>query len=112
MMVSGRSKLMDYNEFSEMDRLRQLFNAFSEKRDMIHLLDQCMEADGVQVFIGEESGYQFFDECSVVTAPYRHGDEVVGVLGVVGPTRMAYDRVIPVVDMTAKVLSSALNSMG
>lgn len=110
-MVSGRSKLMDYGEFSEMERLRQLFNAFSEKRDMIHLLDQCMEADGVQVFIGEESGYSFFEECSVVTAPYQQGDEVVGVLGVVGPTRMAYDRVIPVVDMTAKVLGSALKTI-
>ncbi len=110
-MVSGRSKLMDYGEFSEMERLRQLFNAFSEKRDMIHLLDQCMEADGVQVFIGEESGYSFFEECSVVTAPYQQGDEVVGVLGVVGPTRMAYDRVIPIVDMTAKVLGSALKTM-
>jgi heat-inducible transcriptional repressor len=112
MMVSGRSRLMDYGEFSEMERLRQLFTAFSEKRDMIHLLDQCMEADGVQVFIGEESGYRFFDNCSVITSPYKHGDEVVGVLGVVGPTRMAYDRVIPVVDMTAKILSSALNSWG
>ncbi|MBC8518827.1 MAG: heat-inducible transcriptional repressor HrcA [Gammaproteobacteria bacterium] len=111
-MVSGRSRLMEYSELCEMDRLRQLFAAFSEKRDMIHLLDQCMEADGVQVFIGEESGYQSFDECSVVTAPYRHGDEIVGVLGVIGPTRMAYDRVIPVVDVTAKVLGSALNSMG
>lgn len=111
-MVSGRSRLMEYSELCEMDRLRQLFTAFSEKRDMIHLLDQCMEADGVQVFIGEESGYQSFDDCSVVTAPYRHGDEVVGVLGVIGPTRMAYDRVIPVVDVTAKVLGSALNSMG
>ncbi|HIJ22884.1 MAG: heat-inducible transcription repressor HrcA [Gammaproteobacteria bacterium] len=110
-MVSGRSKLMDYEEFNEMDRLRQLFNAFSEKHDMIHLLDQCMEADGVQVFIGEESGYSFFDDCSVVTAPYSHGDEVMGVLGVVGPTRMAYDRVIPVVDMTAKILGSALKLM-
>jgi heat-inducible transcriptional repressor len=78
---------------------------------MIHLLDQCMEADGVQVFIGEESGYSFFDDCSVVTAPYSHGDEVMGVLGVVGPTRMAYDRVIPVVDMTAKILGSALKLM-
>ncbi len=109
-MVSGRSNLMEYSELYEMDRLRQLFNAFNEKRDMIHLLDQCMEADGVQVFIGEESGYSLFDDCSVVTAPYHHEDEVVGVLGVIGPTRMAYDRVIPVVDVTAKVLGSALNS--
>ncbi len=111
-MISGRSRLMDYSEFSEMERLRRLFNAFSEKRDMIHLLDQCMEADGVQVFIGEESGYRFFNECSVITSPYHQEDEVVGVLGVVGPTRMAYDRVIPMVDMTAKILSSALKSIG
>ncbi len=110
-VVSGRSRLMEYGELCEMDRLRQLFDAFGEKRDMIHLLDQCMEADGVQVFIGEESGYSSFDDCSVVTAPYRHEDGVVGVLGVVGPTRMAYDKVIPVVDMTAKILGSALNSM-
>jgi heat-inducible transcriptional repressor len=64
----------------------------------------------VQIFIGHESGYQILDDCSVVTAPYSLGDQVVGVLGVIGPTRMAYERVIPIVDMTAKLLGAALNS--
>jgi heat-inducible transcriptional repressor len=64
----------------------------------------------VQIFIGQESGYQILDDCSVVTAPYALGDETVGVLGVIGPTRMAYDRVIPIVDVTARLLGSALKS--
>ena len=67
-------------------------------------------AQGVQIFIGHESGYQILDDCSVVTAPYSLGDQVVGVLGVIGPTRMAYERIIPIVDMTAKLLGAALNS--
>jgi heat-inducible transcriptional repressor len=64
----------------------------------------------VQIFIGHESGYHILDDCSVVTAPYADADGVVGVLGVIGPTRMAYERVIPIVDMTAKLLGAALNS--
>ena len=74
------------------------------------LLDHSLHADGVQIFIGQESGYQMLEECSVVTAPYSTGSEVVGVLGVIGPTRMAYDRIIPIVDVTARLLGSALNS--
>ena len=89
---------------------RRLFEAFNEKRDFLHLLDQSLKAEGVQIFIGHESGYQILDDCSVVTAPYAAGDSVVGVLGVIGPTRMAYERVIPIVDMTAKLLGAALNS--
>lgn len=69
-----------------------------------------MSARGIQIFIGQESGYQVLDDYSVVTAPYEEGGRIVGVLGVVGPTRMAYDRVIPIVDATAKMLSTALNS--
>ena len=72
-------------------------------------LDRSIDADGVQIFIGEESGYQMLDNCSVVTAPYRVDDEIVDVLGVIGPTRMAYERVIPIVDITAKLLGSALD---
>jgi heat-inducible transcriptional repressor len=64
----------------------------------------------MQIFIGEESGYSVFDDCSVITSPYTSDDNIVGVLGIIGPTRMAYDRVIPVVDMTAKLLSSLLSS--
>ena len=93
-----------------MQRLRQLFDAFSQQREILGLLDRSIEADGIQIFIGEESGYQMLDNCTVVTAPYRVDDEIVGVLGVIGPTRMAYERVIPIVDVTAKLVGAALNS--
>lgn len=109
-VVSGETKLMDFEELSDIETLRQLFEAFSQKRDLLRLLDRSIAANGVQIFIGEESGYQILDECSLVTAPYRVDDEVVGVLGVIGPTRMAYERVIPIVDITARILGSALNS--
>ena len=94
-----------------MDKLRQLFKAFSTKRDILHLLDRCICANGVQIFIGQESGYQVLDECSVVSAPYSVYGDVIGVLGVIGPTRMQYDRVIPIVDITAKLLGAALNTL-
>ncbi len=108
-VLSGETNLMGFSELSDMERLKQLFEAFSQKRGVIHLLDQCLQADGVQIFIGEESGYSAFDHCSLVTAPYSVNDEVVGVLGVIGPTRMAYEKVIPFVDVTAKLLGAALN---
>ena len=110
MVVSGQTNLMDFDELAQMDRLRSLFDAFTEKQEILHLLDRCLEADGVQIYIGEESGYQTLKDCSVVTAPYEVDDEVIGVLGVVGPTRMAYDKVIPIVDITAKLLGAALKS--
>ena len=77
---------------------------------MYHLLERCLSADGVQIFIGQESGYDLLGMCSLVTSPYTVDGEMVGILGVVGPTRMAYDRVVPVVDLTSKILSAALNS--
>lgn len=110
LVVAGQTNLMQYMEMADMDKLRQLFDAFSQKRELIDLFDQVMNAQGVQIFVGDESGYGVLDECSVVTAPYRVQGQVVGVLGVVGPTRMAYQRVIPIVDVTAKLLSAALNS--
>ncbi|MDO9424606.1 MAG: heat-inducible transcriptional repressor HrcA [Methylobacter sp.] len=108
-VLTGETNLMDFSELSDMDRLKQLFEAFSQKQGVIHLLDQCMKADGVQIFIGEESGYRAFDHCSLVTSSYSVGDQVVGVLGVIGPTRMAYEKIIPFVDVTAKLLGAALN---
>lgn len=108
-VLSGETNLMGFSELSDMERLKQLFEAFNQKRGVIHLLDQCLEADGVQIFIGEESGYRAFDHCSLVTSAYSVNDEVVGVLGVIGPTRMAYQKVIPFVDVTAKLLGAALN---
>lgn len=108
-VIAGQTNLMAYAEMADIDRLRQLFEAFNRKRDILHLLDQSLTAQGVQIFIGEESGYQVLDSCSVVTSPYEVDGKVVGVLGVIGPTRMAYDRLIPLVDVTAKLLGAALN---
>ena len=109
-VIAGETNLMRVAELSSVEKLRRLFEAFNEKRDFLHLLDQSLKADGVQIFIGHESGYQVLDDCSVVTAPYGSEDSVVGVLGVIGPTRMAYERIIPIVDITAKLLGAALNS--
>jgi heat-inducible transcriptional repressor len=109
-VIAGETNLMGVAELSSVERLRRLFEAFNEKRDFLHLLDQSLKSERIQIFIGHESGYQVLDDCSVVTAPYGDGDAVMGVLGVIGPTRMAYERVIPIVDMTAKLLGAALNS--
>lgn len=108
-IVVGQTNLMEYEQLSSVEKLRRLFDAFTHKREILHLLDKCIFAEGVQIFIGQESGYRPLDECSVVSAPYAVDEKVVGVLGVIGPTRMAYDRVIPVVEVTAKLLSAALN---
>ena len=109
-VVTGETNLMDFAELSDIDTLRRLFDAFSRRRFMLDLLDRSINATGVQVFIGEESGVQILDDCSVVTAPYRAEDNSIGVLGVIGPTRMAYDRVVPIVDITARLLGSALHT--
>jgi len=109
-VLAGQTKLMDHNDLASVDSLKQLFEAFNQKRDILHLLDQCLNSDGVQIFIGEESGYEVLGDCSVVTKNYTLDDQVIGSLGVIGPTRMPYDKVISIVDLTAKILSSALNS--
>lgn len=107
-VLTGETKLMDFAELSDIETLRRLFEAFSKKQFMLSLLDKSINASGVQVFIGEESGYRILDEVSVVTAPYRVDDDHIGVLGVIGPTRMAYDRIVPIVDITARLLASAM----
>jgi heat-inducible transcriptional repressor len=109
-VIAGETNLMGFAELSNVVRLRRLFEAFNEKHDMLRLLDSCLRADGIQIFIGQESGYRILDDISVVTAPYMRDNQVVGVLGIIGPTRMAYERVIPIVDLTAKLLGSALNA--
>jgi len=108
-VVAGQTHLMQYADLSDLDKLRQLFEAFNQKSDLLHLFDQCLHAGGVQIFVGEESGCGVLEGCSVVTAPYGSGDQVLGVLGIIGPTRMAYDRVIPVVDVTARLLAEVLD---
>ena len=109
LFFSGETNLMDIAELCEVDKLKKLFNTFNQKRDILHLLEQAISADGIQIFIGEESGHDVLDNCSVVTSPYEVDGKILGVLGVIGPTRMHYERVIPIVDITAKMLGSALN---
>lgn len=109
-VLAGETNLMQFAELSNVDRLRGLFEAFARQRDILHLLDKCLAAESLQIFIGEESGYRILESVSVVASPYSVEGEVVGVLGVIGPTRMAYDRIIPIVDITARLLGSALNS--
>lgn len=108
-VVAGQTHLMEYDDLADMDKLRHLFEAFNQKRDLLHLLDQCLRSEGVHIFIGEECGYEVLDEFSVVTSPYEAGGRVIGVLGVIGPTRMAYERIVPIVDVTARLVSAALN---
>lgn len=107
-VIAGESNLVNIAEENGVDQLRLLFEAFSQKRDIVHLLDQCLHTDGIQIFIGRESGKDILDGCSLITAPYTSGHKVLGVLGVIGPTRMNYERVITAVDVTAKLLSAAL----
>ncbi len=109
-IVRGETNLMGIEELADMERLKELFDAFSRRRDILHLLDRSLNADGVQIFIGQESGYRVLDGYSIVTAPYQDEDDTMGVLGVIGPTRMAYERVIPIVDVTAKLLGQALRA--
>ncbi len=108
-VVSGQTRLMGYDDLSDVDKLKTLFDAFQEKREILDLLQRCVDCDGVQLFIGEESESTALKSCTLVGAPYQFQGKVVGVLGVIGPTRMAYERVISVVDTTAKILTSVLN---
>jgi heat-inducible transcriptional repressor len=110
LVISGESNLLGVQELSSnMTSLRRLFDLFERKATLLQLLDISSHAHGVQIFIGGESGLTPLDECSVVTAPYEADGKVVGTVGVIGPTRMAYERIIPIVDITAKLLSSALS---
>src|SRR3954469_9362598 len=109
-VIAGERNLLQVHDLSgNMASLRKLFDLFEKKSSLLQLLDVSSRAHGVQLFIGSESGLVPLDECSIVTAPYSADGQVVGTLGVIGPTRMAYERVIPIVDITAKLLSSALS---
>jgi heat-inducible transcriptional repressor len=109
-VISGGRNLLQVNEISgDMQRLRRLFDLFESKTQLLDILETSERAEGVKIFIGGESQLVPLDECSIVTAPYEVDGVVVGTVGVIGPTRMAYERVIPIVDVTAKLLSSALS---
>jgi heat-inducible transcriptional repressor len=113
MVISGERNLLSVSDLSSnMTSLRQMFDMFEQKTGLMQLLDVSSKATGVQIFIGGESNLVPMDEMSVVTAPYEVNGKIVGTLGVIGPTRMAYERVIPIVDITAKLLSNALSHGG
>ena len=110
-IIAGERNLLQVDELStNVTSLRKLFELFERRTSLMQLLDNSQHAEGIQIFIGGESGYLALDECSMITAPYEADGQVVGTLGVIGPTRMAYERVIPIVDVTAKLLSNALNN--
>lgn len=109
-VVAGESQLVSMGSEQDVERLQGLFEAFEHKRGLLELVDRSIQAEGVQIFIGDEAGYEVLDGFSLVTAPYQMGGENLGVLGVIGPTRMAYEKVIPVVDVTAQMLSLALRN--
>jgi len=109
-VISGERNLVGVADLSDnMERLRRLFDLFDQKTSLVQLLDASSRAQGVQIFIGGESELVPMDQISVVVAPYEADGRIVGTLGVIGPTRMAYERVIPIVDITARLVSSALS---
>jgi heat-inducible transcriptional repressor len=110
-VISGERNLLQVDDLSaNVTSLRKLFEIFERRTSLMQLIDNSQHAEGIQIFIGGESGYLPLDECSMVTAPYEANGQVIGTLGVIGPTRMAYERVIPIVDVTAKLLSNALSN--
>ena len=108
-VLSGEENLLNIPDLCQIDTLQKLFDAFKTKQDLLDLLDRSMRVNGISIFIGEESGYRALDDVSVVAAPYETDGSVVGTVGVIGPTRMDYEEVIPVVDVTARLLSGALS---
>jgi len=107
--ISGKSNLLNYDEWADAQKLKALFHSFEEHSDLLALLNKSMQAKGVQIFIVQECGHESYQNCSVIASPYEREGQVIGVLGVVGPSRMAYDKIVPRVDMTARILSSLLN---
>jgi len=108
-IVQGEKNLLRYNDNTDREQMQHLFEIFDRKQEILGLFDRCVHNEGVKIFIGHEAGFAGFGDCSVITAPYSVAGKPIGVLGVIGPARMNYDRVIPVVDMTARLLGNALN---
>lgn len=109
LLIAGESRLAAHRELADGQQLRGLFEAFERQRDLLELVENAVRADDVRLFIGEESGFEPFAACSVITAPYRRDGRPIGVLGVIGPTRLDYQRVIPIVRATAQAVGVALN---
>ena len=109
-LVQGKSNLVRYGDDSNRQHMQHMLDMFDQKREMLGLLDRCIHAEGVKIYIGNEVGIEGLGNCSVVTAPYSINGEMIGALGVIGPTRINYDQVIPVVDVTARLLGEALKA--
>jgi heat-inducible transcriptional repressor len=111
-VISGEHNLLHVQDFStDMNRLRSLFTLFEQKTELLQLLDASRRGQGIRIFVGSETGLASLDECSVITAPYSADGRVIGTLAVVGPKRMDYERVIPIVDITARLLGNALSQI-
>ncbi len=108
-LIAGQANLFQYSNEIDILRLRNLFDAFTQKQEILELLSHSIEAEKIQIFIGKEAGYEIFDDWSLVTMPYSIDGKGVGSLGVIGPLRMPYERAISAVDVTSKLLSAVLN---
>ena len=110
MVVSGERNLLEVSDFgNDLGSLRKMFDLFEQKTQLMRLLDGSSRAEGVRIYIGGESGVVPYEELSIVSAPYEVDGRIVGTLGVIGPTRMPYDRMIQIVDITSKLVSNALS---
>jgi heat-inducible transcriptional repressor len=112
LFMEGQANLLECPEFSEVGRMKTLLQALEEKKLLLHLLDKTMGAAGIQIFIGSEVPVSEMQTLSVITSPYRQGEKVVGALGIIGPTRMNYLKLIPIVEYSAQLLTEFLNVKG
>ncbi len=110
-IIEGITKLLDFPEFKDIDRLKEILKAFEEKNILLKIIDRCLNTHGVQIFIGEDTGLCRFRDCSAVASPYHHKQQPLGGLAVIGPIRMNYCRVVPAVDYTARILSHLLDKL-
>lgn len=108
--IGGKCNIFDFPEFCDVEKMKTILRTFEEKNILIKLLDKAMEADGIQIFIGTESQFQEMEGCSIVTSPYTWKDYALGTIGVIGPTRMNYCDVVPIVDYIAKMVSKTMDT--
>ncbi|RLA94543.1 MAG: heat-inducible transcriptional repressor HrcA, partial [Deltaproteobacteria bacterium] len=104
-VIEGQTNLLNYPEFSDVEQMKKLLATFEEKTKIIRLLDKCLSSGGVHIILGSEAEFQDVQDMSLISSTYSRGGDILGALGVIGPTRMDYSRIIPLVDYTAKLLS-------
>jgi len=109
--VEGSTYVFDYPEFADIEKMKQLFETFENKHNLLKLLDKVAKAEGIKIFIGSESRINCMSGCALIASPYRRGDQILGSIGVIGPTRMNYERVIPIVNFTANLINTILDDI-